>query len=170
MRAFLSLTPDAETAMTISQWSALCWPMIERLVPVQNYHITIAFLGEIDGAVQQSIVEDIENRNLGGAFALALNRVGYWPDARVLWLGSDKACEAANKLAQTCKQIANRSGVRVSGKKFEPHITLARKPVVAPPAALIDPDFTVQFESLQLYQSILDRSGARYVEVESFRL
>lgn len=144
--------------------------MLERLVPIQNFHITVAFLGEINNTTLQTLSENIDDRDLGAAFELSLNTVGYWPDSRVLWLGSSEACVPAIKLAQTCKQAANRAGVRVSGRKFEPHVTLARNPAAPPPAPLLDPDFLMRCDSLQLYQSILDRDGARYVEIESWGL
>ena len=170
MRTFLSITPAPEVATAIEKWSAMCWPMIERHVPMQNYHLTLAFLGEINSAKLQAITESLDERALGASFELCLNTVGYWPDSRVLWLGSSETCEPIDKLAQTCKHIANRAGVRVSGKSFKPHITLARKLVVPPPAPLLEPDFTLRCDALQLYQSILDRDGARYIELESWGL
>ena len=148
----------------------MCWPMIERHVPMQNYHLTLAFLGEVTNAKRQAITENLDEHEFGASFELHLNTVGYWPDSRVLWLSSSAPCEPLIKLAQTCKHVANRAGIRVSGKSFRPHMTLARKPAYPPPAPLLEPDFTIKCDALQLYQSILDRDGARYVELESWHL
>jgi len=73
-------------------------------------------------------------------------------------------------LAVRCKQIANRAGIKVRGKRFEPHITLARKPSVPPQSPLIDPSFTISFDALQLCESFLDKRGARYVVREEWPL
>ena len=165
-RAFLSLTPDAHSAVAIHQWSSLCWPAINKSVPVQNYHLTLAFLGDVD-ASQLSRIKALFAELNHSVVELTLNQVGYWPDTTTLWLGPEHTPESLLSLVASCKTIANRAGVRVDSRRYKPHLTLARKTSTPPAHPLIDPDFQIRFESLELYQSIMDRNGVRYVELES---
>lgn len=169
IRAFLSLTPDVDSAIAIQQWSALCWPAISRAVPLQNYHLTLAFLGDISDSQLQTI-QELHDDFRHPVFDLKLDRVGYWPDSTTLWLGSTDVPEDLMSLVVKCKSIANRAGVGTDKRRYTPHLTLARKTQTPPGPPLIDPDFPVRFESVELYQSIMDRDGVRYVELNSWSL
>ena len=48
------------------------------------------------------------------------------PDARVLYAGVRDDTESLKHLAMTTRAAANRAGVTVEGRKFTPHVTLAR--------------------------------------------
>src|SRR5574337_1362430 len=55
-------------------------------VLAENFHITLAFLGhlDVDGAAAARAAADSTQ---GEPFDLVLDRTGFWPDARVVWLG-----------------------------------------------------------------------------------
>ena len=169
MRTFLALTPDATTSIAIEKWCSLCWPGLSRKIPVQNYHVTVAFLGDTTAA-QLQVIQDGLDEIEQLAFNLMFDEVRYLPDPSVLWLGVSQLPEVANKLAEKSKNIANRASVRVTHRRYQPHLTLARKLTSPPGAPLIEPEFAVQFSSLQLMQSIRERSGARYIEINSWKL
>lgn len=169
IRAFISLTPDVSSAIAIQQWCALCWPAISRAVPLQNYHLTLAFLGDVSDSQLQTLHELLlEVRS--PAIDLTLDSPGYWPDSTSLWLGSNNVPVHLITLAEKCKSIANRAGVRTETRRYVPHLTLARKTKTPPGLPLIDPDFPMRFESIELYQSIRDRDGVRYIELNSWAL
>lgn len=168
MRTFLTLVPDARTALAIHQWSELCWPGLLRRIPVQNFHLTVAFLGDTDDRALQTLAEvfdGFEHQPIN----VTLDQVGYWTDSEVLWLGSRKVPEALSTLHAKCRSAANRVGAKGGAKRYQPHITLARK-VVAPPAALIEPDFAFTAETLELWSSVRETKGARYSTLASWRL
>ncbi len=170
MRAFLCLTPAPECALAIEKWAASCWPNISRRVPAANLHITLAFLGETDRSTIMRITEMMSEQQMVHEFSMLFDKVGYWPQPQVLWLGSHQPAGSVAVLAGYCRQIANRAGIRVSNRQFEPHITIARKPSMPPQSALLDPAFDLAFDSVQLCESILDRRGARYVVHEEWPL
>ena len=170
MRAFLSLFPDPQSALAIEQWAGQCWPNIERRVPAQNLHLTLAFLGNIDQCVAGSVAEMVAEKNPGAAFSLTFDQVGYWSQPQVLWLGCKATEPLVISLAEQCRLIANRAGISVKGKRFEPHLTLARKPRQPPQSPLLEPDFTVEFDTLYLVESFLDKRGARYQVREAWAL
>ena len=167
MRTFLSLAPDAHTAIAIEKWCSLCWPALSRKVPMQNYHVTVAFLGDINND-QLILLREMLDQLEHSAFELVFNEVKYWPDSTLLWLGADTVPDDALQLADKCKNIANRAGVRTGSRRYEPHLTLARKTESPPGVPLIDPQFPMKFESVQLMQSIRERSGVRYIELDSW--
>lgn len=169
MRTFLSITPDAQSAIAIERWASLCWPAISRPVSLQNYHMTLAFLGEINDSKLLSLQELLDQGRYC-AFELPLNAVGYWPESATLWLGPADVPKALYDLAAGCKKAANRTGIKVGSKRYQPHLTLARKTQTPPGLPLIEPDFNLRIDSFQLYHSILNREGVRYSELNSWDL
>ena len=169
MRTFLSLNPDADSAMAIEKWCSLCWPGISRKIPVQNYHVTVAFLGDVKQPQLQSLQDSLDQLDCS-AFDLTFDDVRYLPDQTLLWLGVSQVPEVTHDLVEKCKRKANLAGIRVSTRRYQPHLTLARKLTSPPCAPLIEPEFSLSFTSLQLMQSIRERSGARYVELNSWKL
>ena len=161
MRTFLTLVPDQSTALAIHKWCELCWPGLQRKIPVQNYHITLAFLGDTDDRALQQLSEILESFK-HEPIELNLNDVGYLADPEVLWLGSESVPDSLVLLQKKCRQAANRIGARASAKRYRPHITLARKVVVPPVAALLEPEFQFTASSLELWSSVRDSKGARY--------
>ena len=166
MRTFLTLAPEPETALAIHRWCELCWPSLERRTPVQNLHMTVAFLGDQTPESVEKLQNIIENeiQNSAGVteIELLLDTLGYWPDTDIMWLGSREVSEGLIRLHSKCKQAANRLGAKAGGKSYTPHITLARKLNVPPPAALVDPSFRFYAQTLELWSSVREANGARY--------
>jgi 2'-5' RNA ligase len=101
--------------------------------------------------------------------------------ARVLWAGLDldeHGRRELTRLATGALAAANRSGVRVDGRRFRPHVTLARlghPDEVTPWVRLLDayrgPSWTV--DRMTLVASYLGegpRGRPRYESVEEFAL
>ncbi len=169
MRTFLTIAPDHDTALAINRWSGLCWPALDRKIPVQNYHITVAFLGDTDDNALQKLSEILDDFS-HPSFELTLNEIGYWPDSDVLWLGPTHAPDELNALHKKCKQAANRVGARAGGRRYHPHMTLARKLITPPGSALLAPDFVFKVAALELWSSVREAKGARYDTLASWRL
>jgi len=169
MRTFFAITPDAQTCLSINEWVRLCWPALERPVAVQNYHVTLAFLGDTSADQLRFIEEAFENHQ-APAFSLNLTETGYWSESDALWLGPSEVPGTLQSLADKCKRVANKAGIRVSQRRYQPHLTLARKNTVPPSMPLIDPAFAFTAESFQLVQSLRERSGVRYTDLLSWPL
>lgn len=169
MRVFLTVVPDVQTALAINRWCELCWPSSGRKIPVQNYHLTLAFLGDADEGALQKLSEIFDNFN-HSALTIQLNKVGYWSHTDVLYLGSDFVDSSLQSLHEKCRQAANRIGARGSAKRYEPHITLARKLLIPPPPPLVEPDFSFVATSLELWSSVRESKGASYSTLASWNL
>lgn len=94
-------------------------------VPPRNIHMTLHFLGDIEGKPLERTVELL--REIAGetpAFTIDLQNLGQFPARGVpktLWLGM-KASPELRALAEKIKERVPYG----DGKPFSPHITLAR--------------------------------------------
>ncbi|MCT9007363.1 RNA 2',3'-cyclic phosphodiesterase [Streptomyces rhizosphaerihabitans] len=93
---------------------------------VEDWHITLAFLGEIRGEAVPLLrppLADLaaEHRPL----RLALRGSGSFDD-RVLWSGIDGDLDALHKLAADVRSTVRDCGVAFEDRPLRPHLTLAR--------------------------------------------
>jgi 2'-5' RNA ligase len=98
-----------------------------RWVPPENFHITLRFLGEIDGA-QADDVHEALSRIIAPGFEISLSSVGTFGDqkkTRALWAGVDPS-PALVHLRDKVESAAVRAGLPPEPRRFKPHVTLAR--------------------------------------------
>ena len=100
-----------------------------KLVEIENIHLTLKFLGNIE----ESLVEDIEKIMKDcvlefSPFPLKIKGVGAFPNLkfmRVVWIG----IENAENIAKIAKNLDNKLTAlkfKKEKKGFSPHITIAR--------------------------------------------
>ncbi len=139
-----------------------------KWVKVEQIHITLRFIGEVNGGMFRDIREALAEVK-GGPFTLQVKGMGTFPPGKksnVLWAGLEKSGE----LYQLKKRVDNRLkalGLEPEKRKFSPHIALARlkdTPVnrvsqfLAGHALFSLPEFMVR--GFHLYSSMLNSSGA----------
>ena len=92
-----------------------------RYVPVDNLHMTLAFIGETDDVEK---VEEALSKVRWEPFFLSLSGMGNFGD--IVWIGSgeNKALSAA---AAGVRAALEEAGIPYDRKKFVPHITLIRR-------------------------------------------
>lgn len=161
MRTFFALEIDPDTALDIERWRRLCWPALERAVPVSNYHLTLAFLGEINHSTLEALHERA-NAIQVRQFDVKLDRLGFWSKPGVLWVGPHSVPPELLTLAKKIKGAAALSGIGAEHAEYEPHVTLKRRLREAPTAAMLDPDFTLQIREFHLMESKGSKSGVHY--------
>lgn len=169
MRTFFALKPCAETALAVEAWCQLSWPLLQRPIPAANYHLTLAFLGDI-GAGQLEYLAGCAASLDGGVINLALDTLGYWNKPQILWLGPAICPQELLDLAQRLKLSAGNCGLKVERRAYRPHLSLARRVSPEPAAALTPPRFNCHFNSFALYESRQGRAGVHYREVEAWPL
>ena len=99
---------------------------VRWLLPEQQ-HLTLRFLGELDDGVMADVGEALALVP-GIPFELRLKGIGHFPprgEPRVLWVGVEKNTEL-RRLKRRIDRTLKAIGVPPDGRKFAPHVTIAR--------------------------------------------
>ena len=67
-----------------------------KVVPIENWHFTLRFLGSTAPDVRDQIIQRLKFAGCGAAFTIRFSELGAFPGAgraRVLWLGIDEGVE-----------------------------------------------------------------------------
>lgn len=130
MRTFVALELPGEFSDEVAGLARQLKPVVPgRYTPRGNYHVTLAFLGEIGEAQARDAIEALEDA-CGGAppVELRADGLGYFgkPSDATLWLGIAATPELLELCARVRAQLAA-YGLSFDGKPFRPHVTLARR-------------------------------------------
>lgn len=169
MRTFLALTPDRDAALGLDDWRARHWPVAGRDVPVQNLHVTLCFLGDVDERRLERLATTLDEKLVAPlALDVLFDEPGWRADSGVTWLAASDPPDALLALGQRMRGAAGRVGIRVDKRAFLPHVTLARRVDHPPPAPLSTPAVRCHFERVELYESVRESGGARYRELDAW--
>jgi 2'-5' RNA ligase len=98
-----------------------------RWVRDRQFHLSLHFLGEIDGPGFEAVTEALHGVR-SDPFELELAGVGHFPPRgppRVLWAGLAHSAELL-ELHRQVEKVLRRAGVPYEERKYAPHVTLAR--------------------------------------------
>jgi 2'-5' RNA ligase len=119
----IDLPPDI-----VARLQELCYGVPgARWVQPEQMHLTLRFIGEVDGGVFRDIKEGLADIKTEG-FALQVKGLGFFPPRktpRVLWAGIAPV-EEVSGLRRRIDNVLLGLGLAPEGRKFSPHITLAR--------------------------------------------
>lgn len=144
-------------------------------------HLTLAFIGDVDRHGLEAAVEALALVKRP-AFPLRLSSVGSFDAGRadrtaVLWAGVAGGGELET-LAAACRGGLKRAGLPVDGRRFTPHITLARFGHGGAPrdglrpwlGAVQLPPAGWEAGAFHLAESRMGAGGSHYTPVASYRL
>lgn len=147
-----------------------------RWVEQRNLHVTLRFIGEVEEGVAQEIHECLGEIR-AAAFDLAITGFGTFgrSSPNALWAAVDKGPEIQHLQAKVDSALA-RAGIAPEGRKFVPHVTLAR--LKDAPVARVQhfiaghsplrAEFAV--DQFILFRSHLGRGGAEYEALAEYPL
>ena len=98
-----------------------------RWVKPENLHLTLRFIGEVDGG-QAHDIDGALLRVRAEPFTLALRGVGHFGEGRklrALWAGIAPEPRLGH-LQGKIERAVQEAGLAPEGRKFKPHVTLAR--------------------------------------------
>jgi 2'-5' RNA ligase len=102
-----------------------------RWVPPEQWHVTLAFYGEVSEAAAEDLQVRLERAaSRTPQFTLQIKGAGCFPRrpdaAKVLWAAVDGDLAPLAQLADRCTAAGRRIGLAMEKRKFTPHLTLAR--------------------------------------------
>jgi 2'-5' RNA ligase len=157
LRLFFALWPDDATRAALMQLQV---GMQGRLVPYDNLHLTLSFLGQQPVALLPAL-KDLLTRVPASTLTLTIDRFGYFPRNRIAWVGMHDIPAELLTLHQLLTEGLQRAGVVFKQENdFKPHVTLARD--AALPADMVFTPIVWQAAEIALAQSTTEASGTRY--------
>jgi 2'-5' RNA ligase len=146
-----------------------------RLVARENYHVTLAFVGDVEQS-RLAQLQQIGAQQRPRAGSVEFDAIEYWPEAAVvaavasrapsavldLWNGLHDALVAARLIPSPGERAMPRTPLRM-------HVTLARKVTQAPVMQAMSP-LLWRVRAFSLVQSDLGRTQPVYTVVDTWSL
>ncbi|MFB6892156.1 RNA 2',3'-cyclic phosphodiesterase [Kitasatospora sp. NPDC056327] len=180
LRVFVALAPpdDAKEELARALAPACADHPRLRWNRIEDWHITLAFLGELPAAAVPPLRSVLAGRAASHpALRLALRGSGHF-DERLLWSGIAGDLDGLHALATDVRALVRSCGIEFAERPLRPHLTLARArrddPVSVPRAAAGLEGFVGRpwpAERLHLVGSNIGRGPGRirYRDIESWR-
>ena len=174
MRTFIALElPDAFVDQAAGVARSLSEQIPGRFMKRESYHLTLAFIGELDPTGVSAAADALEAACAGcDPIPLRSDGLGKFgrPHDATLWLGIAPS-PALMQLAERVREELAARDVPFDGKAFQPHLTLARRCRIPkgalPVLAFPEPD---EASTVTLFKSTLTRKGAAYKPLHSIEL
>jgi 2'-5' RNA ligase len=127
MRLFVALMPPKEALSKMADAAApLKDALGVKLLPPDNWHLTLKFIGYSDEAKEKEIAAALSSVEFP-PFTVRLFGAGAYPSKdypRAIWIGGES--HGATELAGRIEDALEGVGIPREGKKFSTHITVAR--------------------------------------------
>lgn len=172
MRMFFGLWPDPETRATLaSEDHTVFAGNGGRLVPPDDFHITLRYLGEAPPALLPAI-EDLGSRAAGMAAPtlIELDAVEWWREAKALVRVARTLPPSLFNLDQALQVGLKSIGVVIDPRPLKLHLTLVRNVPPHPLGTGVVAPLAWDAGALALIEGSSDRSGPRYRVRAQWRL
>lgn len=175
-------------AATVGQLRGLT-PAGVRWVNPAGIHLTLKFLGEVDGGLVEPLLAGLQREMAGmnnSPFPLYLEGLGVFPnrrEPRVIWAGVGGDLETLAEVQRRVEAAAVRLGLARERRAFRPHLTLGRVrdrvdpaarrelgSVVTEQEAALAAAYAWTVEEISLIRSVLTPQGAVYTTLGIARL
>ena len=173
MRVFFGLEMDAKTAIQIADWRDRQLAPAGRPVPPANFHVTLAFVGEIPASALERLSQSVDAwmaREAVPGADLNLDQTGYWHKTGIYWLGPQIWPDSLSLLARKLRGLATGAGGKRDRNTFQPHITLLRRCRAAPPAPAMLPAIAMSYQHFTLFESRQGQRGVTYHPIQHWEL
>lgn len=165
-RLFFALWPDAQTQVRIARQARALARREGRPVAAENLHITLAFIGASDPKQRRCL--EAQAAQVGvEPFCFELSRVGFYPRARVLWVGPQATPEPLLGLVERLNRALAPCGYRPEPRPFAAHVTVFRKARPVREVPVVEP-VPWPVREFCLVESVADRNGVHYPVLRRF--
>jgi RNA 2',3'-cyclic 3'-phosphodiesterase len=162
VRLFFAAWPPRATAHALANWGQ---KLRGRPVPVQNIHLTLAFLGVADPHRAAAAAGRVKAR----AHELPIEAAKYWRHNHIVWVGPRDTPAALTDLVAALHLELFRAGFFLERRPFAAHISLVRK--AQPPHSIAPlPALAWPVTEFTLVRSTVSASGSTYHILQRFPL
>ncbi len=178
IRSFIALPIPRETANKLGDIAAKMSYQDKsgalRWVDQENYHVTLAFLGEQYESDLETLAEQLDYHIRQLEFDVVFDHLSPFPEARPKLVAAmmEKSDEIKCLHQQVISAIKS-TNMLVAKRKFIPHVTLGRYRHSRNQYAgniPLNVSFDAVIDEVILYQSVLTSSGAEYEPIYRFPL
>ena len=142
VRLFVGFAPPEEPLADAAEAVERLWGEAPglRWIPPHRWHVTLAFLGEVDPARIPDVVDALAEACTGHGALEDLRLIGAGAFSSTLWLGIEptERHSPADRLARSVQRALRSVRVPVERKPWRAHLTIARMRHQAPPGAVIN--------------------------------
>jgi 2'-5' RNA ligase len=173
-RVFAAVPLPHEIKLALVDWvNGLDLP--GKVVPPENWHITLRFLGSVDQVVYERFLAALAQSTTPARFTIRLGDLGGFPSlkkATVVWVGVGEGSGVLSELNTIAENAAQSAGLVPEERPFHPHITLARVRPQRDISHLLGTHISLgwKVDELVVIRSHPDSSGARYEVLEKLFL
>lgn len=161
MRVFIGIgMPDAmKSYLKEVQSQVLSRASSARPTSHNNMHLTLKFIGEVDGQTLSILCEGLEDAlQNSDVFDIKLGDLGHFNKGRqsIVWVGITEGKIHLQKLHQAIQICLNRQSIQTEKQAFHPHVTLARGVIMHDDVKTIDLPFndqTMTVDKVTIYKS-----------------
>lgn len=131
-RLFIALTLEDDALPPLRGIHAAIgsWESLLKMVPPENYHLTLKFLGNCDDDLARKIESGFGSLTIAsGMIPFTLRGIGTFPNikrASVIWCGLKTDRDAVQAVCGEIERFASAFGFKEEKRDFVPHLTLAR--------------------------------------------
>lgn len=149
-----------------------------RWIAPENFHITLRFIGEVDEGQAEDIHDNLSRIDAPGV-DITLDRISWFGSKRKpsILIAQAQKNDALMHLQRKVESAVARSGLSADGRKFHPHVTLARLKTTSPADVQhyvkeqpLPGPLTFQLHRFALFSSVLTHSGSLYTEEADYLL
>jgi len=168
-RLFFALWPSDEVRNELKkQIQPLIKQHPAKKVPPHNWHVTLAFLGNVSSEIKQCVI-DQAGMCKGNSFDLELNEFGFFKRASVVWLGTKKCPDGLKELVEHLNEKLADCDYQSEFKDYTPHLTFLRKAYKPLDEFLVEPVHW-QVNEFVIVESVTTDRGARYQVINRWPL
>jgi 2'-5' RNA ligase len=143
-----------------------------RVVPEENFHITLAFIGETKRVDEvKKLTHEVCMTHCAEPFSLIVNGVGSFrqrgkrPGCGYTWWAGVDAPPELHQLATALSGALRNEGFAIEKRSYQPHVTLARGVRTDKPIELAIPTLEVRVSHISLMRSTRVDGHMVYTEI-----
>ena len=169
-RLFFALWPSDELRdQIVSATRVIARDSGGRVIPAENLHVTLLFLGQVATSRLQSVQQAGDACARFSPFELSFDRTESWGRANLLCLTTSSVPAAATQLEHELRRALDGALGDASTHEFRPHITLARDLPRRRPAEPVAP-LRMNVNDFVLVDSRPGPSGSLYTVIARWPL